>query len=234
MTPNKYVDSRRLFYRQYLYKAVITLPKARIIYDSTPVSECIANRHRYHLSTQMFRNTLVNVADSVERFKDMYKINEERLCYYRQVYLETKGMRFRVEEPWLHLYTNDYTELLHILKYDPAPQYFVIHRPAGTAERVIIERGEMIATDRHNGIDYRVHIAEGFVSQDIKTALITLADTYPNDVYIPQRLKEKLKSSSHTWTSGYFYINDLKLLTFINLIDPKFVTSFFKMTRPEQ
>lgn len=231
----KFVDSRRLFYGKYLYKAVVSLPKARIIYDSAPVTECITRRHTYHLSMHMFRNQVHNAADTYSRFKEMYRISEERLNYYRTVYLESRDLRFRVEEPWLDIYSNDYAELTAILRYDPDPQYNEIHRPATDATRAIIERGEMVATDRHNGVDYRVNVREGFLKHDIRNILLSLAETYPTDVYLPKRFKEKISNSAgHTWLSGYFYVNDLKLLTFINLVDPNFVTSFFKLTRPEQ
>lgn len=215
--------SKRLFYKKYLFKAVIMLPKARIVNEPGTVAECISVRYNRR------KCKLASLPLSLSEFRATEFISEERLQYYRAV-KEQNDIKIRIEEPYLNIYSNNKQELVDIIKYDPALSYAEIHMPANDAEKEIIQRGELIVSSKLEGFNYKVELREGYLDDAIKNYLLNLQQSNPGEIRIPHHLRVKLRSAGRSWIRGYFYINDLSLLTFINLVDPKAVTSFFKLT----
>ena len=78
---------------------------------------------------------------------------------------------------------------------------------------------------------YRVSIRDANYSLATKQQILEYLSNYPIQIKIPTGLKKKLRKECDSYLRGYYYLDDLTILTFLKMISSNFVGKIFKLER---
>ena len=219
----KITDTKKKFFNQYLYKAVINAPMCRLILSN---HDNLAKEYqrRFELSRHY------NHGGSWKRKNTSTRANISELVYYQNLRLKNiDELKFRIEEPYLSIYSNDEKFLYDIISKINS-DIKEIHRPANELAKDILDQGQIVIK-KSTDYEYKVVLREsGAISYEVREQvygyLIGLTDT----VKMTPGCKRNLTERNYWFTSTYFYTKDPSVLTFLNLISPDIVSGIFKLT----
>lgn len=228
----KYTTKR--YYNQYLYKAVIYLPAGRIIQTKGNLSfdSILYIRRKHNLSLpSAFR---INSDAWSLRTKSLPDAKTEQLTYWHNVVnSHSDKIKYRIEEPWMQIYTNDQHLLYDLVKHD-AENVTEIYIPENQQAIAALESNQIIVK-KHNGYDYKIYLKEGYTldketRHNIGQYLANLGD----EVKLTKSMVNNFNNRRIWFTGGYFYAKNDSVTTFLNLISPGIISGIFKLTCLEQ
>lgn len=219
----KIEPTRNKFYKKYLTKLVYYIPYSNCI-DS-------ADYNQLTLTRNFGRCVFRDLAPSRIMPKSM-ELHHERLKHLLDQILELRQYgRSRIEKSYVSMFASEdqlYNLATNGMKIF-ADDLYSVSVPRNDYEQDLLEQ-DYILLKQDNGFQYRVNIRSGAYSnkqnlQHLLTYLVNLGD----QVGVNKGLKQEIARNYKYLSGGYFYINDLKLLDMIRLIDPTFVKSFQKI-----
>jgi hypothetical protein len=217
------IDTKKKFFNQYLYKAVVNTPFCRLILTN---HTNLTNEYQRRLD--MSRH--YNYGGSWNKKNNSTRANISELAYYQNLRLRNLDeLKFRVEEPYLSIYAND-EKYLHDVVSQAGSTVTEIHRPANDSAKAILNQGDIVIK-KSTDYEYKVVLRESStisfeVREQVYNYLIGLNDT----VRMTRGCKRNLTERQYWFTSTYFYTKDPSVLTFLNLINPDIVSGIFKLS----
>lgn len=225
-----FFQTNKLFYNKFLYKVKIYCPGARLL-DSKNV-ETLKQR----LSIRL------NMPDVSYNYGGSWWLTEQRKNLKTHASLDQlieiftikhscKDIKIRIEEPYVSLYSNDEQQLLDITNTNWVDRINEVHRPTNDVAISFLMNGEIIVNKKEK-YAYKVFVKRMFFDDiPLKHSLLDHLYNYESEVRLPQSLIQNLNSHRSFFPGGYFYINDLKIATFIGIMCPEFVYKIFKLTK---
>lgn len=227
------------FFNQYLYKAVVNLPAARLIQDqsTTDVDQLLAVRKNVvGYESKIYGNIKGGWARlrMLAKIQELEKADCNNLQYYRSCLQNNSTNRYRIEEPLLTIYSIDEPTLMNLIANSPNPATLIsVYRPENQASITALNQGSVIVK-KLNGYKYKIYLREGRFSEINYRSILSVLDAANDDVKLTKGLKINLTHKQLWFPGGYFYAKDLKILTLINLIDARAVSSFFELTTVDE
>jgi hypothetical protein len=141
-------------------------------------------------------------------------------------------IKIRLEEPTLTIYSNDLNLLYSIAAGIYPERLLYVHKPRNKEEEAVLNDGHVISTKAAH-YSHKVLLKECIfkdvsIKQSIGDYLYNLGD----EIQMTNSLKRYLTSIHSYFGGGYFYCKDEKILTFINLICPNFISGIYKLSEP--
>ena len=232
----KQVSTKKKFFNQYLYKAVINVPGCRLINDNRAQYEGMSSllQQRIEFLTMQKQNSysryFISKANALIK-----NAREDQLDYWLNVKINFKdSTKLRLEEPNLTVYGNDPAQLYNIVKDNYPERVQEIHAPENDASIEALNRGEII-TKGTPEFPYKIFLKENKM-RDVETKRNLLDYLYnlgDDEVCLTKSLVKHLGSNTIWFPGGYFYAKDEKVVTFINLIAPDSIAGIYKLTNPD-
>jgi hypothetical protein len=219
----KIIDTKKKFFNQYLYKAVLNTPFCRLIL-SNQVDLTSEYQRRLDLSRHY------NYGGSWNKKNTSTRANINELSYYQSLRLRnTDQLKFRVEEPYLSIYANDEDQLYNIV-YRAGSTVTEVHRPASESAKDILNQGDIVVK-KSTDYEYKVVLREsGAISYEVREQVYNYLLGLTDTVKMTKGCERNLIERHYWFTNTYFYTKDPSVLTFLNLISPDIVSGIFKLT----
>jgi len=157
----------------------------------------------------------------------------DQIEYFRETKKEYEDLiKYRTEKDHISIYCDDEDLLYKIAANDPYNRIHEIHRPRDEKEKEILSRGESIVVNIKHGYKIVVrpwmHINNETVSQ-IYNYLLSLED----QIQMPRGFRIFLENKDQYKMTGnlYFYTSDPGIVTFIQMICPRFITGIHKLSK---
>jgi len=232
----KIVDTKKKFFNNYLYKAVVYAPGGRIILNKneTDANLLLAKRLQFLTETKSY-----NYGGSWFRSSSAENLQKEAKSDQLQFYIDNKEkfknlIKIRIEEPNISLYSNDENQLYNFCQSSYGNRLIEIHRPLNESAETILKRGEIIVTENIN-YEYKVMLKECFVQDmNIKRSLSNYLYNLGDDVKVTKSLYRNLQNPNTYFMGGYFYASREDITMFINLICPDLIARIYKLTKLEK
>ena len=224
----KLEDTTKKFFKQYLYRARLYVPGARLTqgYGTKSLEELISLRKQM---TEKYYNYGGSWLQKRKHYNEDIRLDDLR--YWRKQIRAASEFHFRIEEPWLCVYSNDEQLLYDLIKQSPSQDRLLsVSAPKDKNSIAALDAGEILVKS-DNGYSYRIHLKEGKMTAQIADALLNLLESQGDTVKMTRSCEKNLRKRSVWFTKTYFYSKDLQILTMINLIDPDIVSEFFKLTK---
>jgi hypothetical protein len=224
------VGTKKKFFGECLYKIVIWAPGARILQDhminESTIQDRIDQRIEIYKQVTTYSSWRSNRSDSITY------ANAEQLKYLYQTKNQYKDqIRFRVEEPYVTIYSDDETLLYSIAQNSCCVERLEeVHGPANTTAELALNRGEIVVKTPTE-YSYKIILRSIWniaVSdkQSISDYLYNLGD----EVKLTKSVARQLGNSNTWFPGGYIYAKDQKITTFLNLINPNLISGIYKLT----
>jgi len=142
--------------------------------------------------------------------------------HLRQKYGE--AIRLRIEEPEICFYAADEETLKEIADdlSTYSSEFMNITGPADKAAEEILKTGAILS-NRTSEYSHKVIIRDGRYDFDVKQQILSYLDSLGNLVKLSSNTRDMLNKRLPNVWGLFFYTNDPDIVTFIRLIDPKFV-----------
>lgn len=213
----------RRFYNQYCYKLEVNVPGASFLRDSeTSLEKQLEYRKQVRRSVnfagswRMRHLTLPDAAqlDFLARIRDVKPTYE-------------LTMKFRIEEPTLHVYANNEEDLYKFAMdvadtVHPTVEFSKIFKPLTDQHLELLEQGYTV---KRQSTDYpfKAIVREGRYSKEKKQQILNYLNNQGDLVEMPLHFKEAMEKKYDSIWNCYFYVKDKSVLTMLSLIDPRFV-----------
>ncbi len=219
----------KLFYNKFLYKIKIYCPGARVL-ESNSLEDL--NRNFFRRSEK--GDILYNYAGSWSNRRNQ-ELRDHGSVDQLQHYFNTKltlgkEIKYRIEEPYLSIYSNE-EQLLYTIASQVCPARCIeIHKPISSKAQEIILRGEIVSKTINN-YNYKIVLKSNYFDDiHIKHSLSDYFYNLKDDIKITKTVMSNLSTSRRRFPGGYFYSKTKDITVFIDLISPGLVTSIFKVT----
>jgi hypothetical protein len=211
--------AKKKFFNKFLFKLTVNCPLGREIDSKLPIVEAVEARKERDI-----------------RFRQMWPTSYRRPLNFSGVYTplleimraikqkKIAGIKFRIEEPSIHIYAETDKQLKDIVKkHFTQDCYEFITGFAGpedsSAESVL--NTNAIIKSKSNGYKYKVILKDGTYDAFIKTSLLNYIEGVGTENAKLSRSSIRSLSSASRFIHGvYFYSNDLSLNSFVELINP--------------
>ena len=229
-----YEPTRKQFYNQYLCRMVINCPGGRLIYNKDDdLTTALAHRINF-ARTRNWGGSWMNHSDhlaesNIDQIANLKSIREDF----------EKVTKFRVEEPSIQIYTEDEDTLREIaMRILPEFQSEIqlIQMPSSDEHTDLLKEGKIL-TKPSSKIAYRYKIMlrdgtyDATVRQQILNYIINLGE---DEAKASAGTLHKLeRHHSYLW-GAFIYVNDMKILTFLNLICPSMVLNIHELAKVEE
>jgi hypothetical protein len=206
---------------------VVYAPGGRVVNFPGDISNTIANRLIWDRDINYFghwgmKTRLLKDAD-IAFLEHIRTVKQTSLPY----------IKIRVEEPYIQFYTETAEQLKDIVKENAKlfkKHIISVTGPTDSNAIDVLNSGAIIKRTG-NGYKYKVMIRDGHYSAEVRTQLKNYFDSIDKEyVKITAGLDRYLQPmySGYMWNS-YFYLNDLSIVTFINLISPSFILNIHEL-----
>lgn len=228
-SPNVRIEhTSKKFFNKYLCKLVLYAPAGRLIESK----DSIVNGLEYRRTIRRD----YNYGGSWYNRQDQQLDNAdadflEFLRFARQTKL--LGVKFRIEEPLIQVYCDTEDSLKEFVETHFQPNWQrkyieAISVPANKEAAELLNTG-VILRKTENGFRYKVMVKDGHYGIETKESIRQyLQGVGLDNAYMPRGFEEQLLKGQYLW-SGYFYVNDIGLLSFLELIRPGMITNFHEL-----
>jgi hypothetical protein len=135
-------------------------------------------------------------------------------------------LKFRIEEPFVTIYSNDEQLLFDIVRTTGVKE---IHRPASEEAKQILNRGQLVVKTKSD-YTYKIVLRESSkISLEVREQVYNYLTSLGDTVKLTRSCKRNLTERRHWFTSTYFYSKDSTIMTFLNLISPDIVSGIFEL-----
>lgn len=229
----EYRDTGKKFFGKYLYKSVVWCPGGQLTRNQkfTDMNFLLSERLSWHGRTYNYGGSWHGHHYANNRRKSIQDARVEQLEYWRDTIKKNKSadFKFRVEEPYIAVYSNDESALYQMTADDPRPEavkYFF--SPNGNIALNALNRGEIILK-RPIDYSYRICLREGKFDTDAVKAVHQLLLSQEDSIKMTNSCKKNFENIRYWFTSTYFYSKDTNIVTLIDLINPNMVSGIFKL-----
>ena len=226
------LDTQKKYFNQYLFKIELLAYGSRSINSPTGIERGIQNR--------MDSYRRINYAGSwhAEINRQLTHADIGWLEWLKeQKYNVPEGMKFRIEEPKVQLYSVTEDALIQFVNQIPKRyQHYVqsLTRPVDDQQLAMLEAGIKIVK---NPPPYRfkVNFRDGKYQPETKQQLLNYLTALDDSVKIPERCRSQLDKEDfgYVWDC-YVYTNDDGIITFMRLIHPNLIRSITEMASVAQ
>lgn len=233
----KQVNTKKKFFNEYLYKAVINAPGCRLINDKK-VQYCgmdQALRDRIEFLNLQKSNSYSRYFTSRAEYL-IKNARVDQLDYWLSIKNNLKdSVKIRLEEPNLTIYSNDPDKLFNLIKENYPERLIEIHMPENSASIDILNSGGIVVK-KEPEFPYKILLKENKL-RNIETKRNLLDYLYnlgDDEICLTKSLVKHLGSNTIWFPGGYFYAKDEKIVTFINLIAPDCIAGIYKLSYATQ
>jgi len=134
-------------------------------------------------------------------------------------------IRMRTEEPHIQFYAEDEAMLKSIASMlENTACIESINSPKNAEAERLLMSGVII---RRGPIDYKYKVIfrDGRYTSTIKQQVLSYLDNLGDEIKLSKTSRDMLTKTYASMWGVFFYTNDPKLVTFINLIDPKLISN---------
>lgn len=224
---------KKLFYNRYFNKIKIYCPGSRVLDAKTIHAMRNLLRNRLEIDFKVnynFGGSWWNVK-SIEELKVNCRVDQ--LNYFYEVKQKNTEILFRLEEPYITLYSNTEHDLFTIAKENYPERLLEVHRPKNDQEKLIIDKGEIVAKPNEQ-YNYKIVLRPiKFDSKEQKHSILDYLYNLDDQIKISKTLIFQLQSPRLWFPGGYLFTKDDTILIFINLICPDLIGSIFKLTKTQ-
>lgn len=226
-------ETRRLYYGKYLYRVRLNLSCARAVLMGPELSihEAV---HR------LVNNRLYNPMGSW-RSNLSYPTQEEIDCLssLRDLKKSNKNIKIRIESNNVDLYSATEEELYKTIEGHKFYRDYVtgISMPS-EKNRAILLSGKQLVSGPVK-YQYKVMLRDGtYTSAELNSVhdyLVGCSDVVKVTKGCKKQLEIKETNRPNAWIwSCYFYTNDIKICTFIQIISPRLIRNYYELVACEQ
>ncbi len=221
----------KLFYNKFFYKIKIYCPASRLLESKTFNDLLTKLSRRFEVDDITY-----NYAGSWylnRRGKEIKEYSRiEQLEHYFKVKMNyVKELKYRIEEPYLSIYSNDEQLLYNIAEQYYPERCLEIHKPVNDKATEIISKGEIISKtiDSYN---YKIIFKSMYFDNiSLKHSLADYLYNLKDEIKISNAVKRNLTNNKPWFNGGYLYSKTIDVTTFMNLICPNLISGIFKMTK---
>jgi hypothetical protein len=233
LIPNlEVLDTKKKYFGQYLYRLELLAYGARSINSSTDVVQAVQQR--------MSSYRQINYGGSWQAQVDwqLQQANFDWLEYLkREKFNLVPGLKIRVEEPKVQVYSENEYDLLDFIRKIPQEfrQYGIsVYCPANDQQRAMLDAGIKIVKNTPT-YRYKINFRDNKYTTETKQHILTYLDNLGEAVKVPTPCREKLSKSDfgYVW-DAYVYTNDISITTFMQIIHPGLIRSIIEMAAVEQ
>ena len=215
----RFEETNKQFFNKYLYRMRLQVYGGRIIQQSDDYQTAIEKR-RY--MKQFNHGGYWGHRDSS---RDLDLINVELLGLINNIKNNNPNLKIRTEEPEIQFYAETENELQHIANLlGPKYQNIIlsVSGPSTDAVTELLKNGAII--HKKPGYKYKIVLRDGRCNVETKRQLLGYLESLGLDeAKISTGVKSMLSSSYDGFWSTWFYANDEKIVTFLELIRPGIV-----------
>ena len=221
----KFHDTTKQYYGKYLWRLVIHAEAGRLLVDLKHSLEEALEHRRVVSKSYNYAGSWWN-----NRNSNLDKVDLPLLRSVQDIKTKFENdMRMRVEEPNIQFYTEDEATLKSIADMlDSKLCIESVSGPKNAATEKLLREG-VILRKGDVGYDYKVVLRDGRYGPDTKQQLLNYFDNLGDEIKLSKTCREMLTKTYPSMWGVYFYTNDPKLLTFINLIDTKLVSNIHRV-----
>ncbi len=222
--------TRKAYFGKYFCKLVISCPGAKLI-DSEhedlkyALQERIQTQRGYNYGGSWWR---------AEKAAELAKADIEQLHLLRSIKRTNSNIKLRIEEPWVQIYSENEDELKLVAvrffdKMKPLVQSVYI---ASEQDLDSLRSGKiLIPSTSKNTYKYKVVLKDGTYQSSTKQQLLSYLDSLEDEIKISKGSKAMLNRPFNFIWGVFFYANDLKIITFINLVAPGIVSRIHELEK---
>lgn len=220
----KFVETKSLFYNKYVYKLKLKAPRIRThVYLKGDI---------YRIKAFFTRQKTLFQENYLGYNYYDYNLKFNNFIYKR--YLESKEIKFRIENPYISLYLNDITDLEQILKVLDTNNYIAyakeISLPSIKNIQDIID-GKIIVKRIPEEYKFKVIIKGGIYTDDTvqrRENIYNYLYSLGEEVLVPRSF---MHSNRYQLSQSYFYCKDEKVVLFVHLMAPELLGKTFSVVK---
>ena len=219
-----------MFYGKYFYQAVLKIPG---IYTYREV-----NRYQsLNLFTEYLDNRKsYNSKHNSWAYRNLIGADPKQIYTVHQTLQKFKGdVRVRTEKNKISICTVTEEKLLEVLTTLKAKGLVInIFQPASEEAAEKIKDG-ILFVGSDPKLKFRAMIRSKRYNSTVRTQIANYVDNYEGTILMSDYLKQKLrkpatvKDGDEQYISGYFYVDNMEALMFLQLISPTFVGKIFPL-----
>ena len=227
----QYEVTAKQYYGRYLCKMVLEVYGGRLI--DTNINESIGVALLERLDTQRSYN--YGGSWLQRRINELKSANVDQLQLLRKLKQQYRGvLKFRVEEPWLQVYAKDENALKDIASdFDDFTRKSIVSISTpqpGTESN--LEKGKIYLKSTRIPHKYKIHLRDGMYSLQTKHQVLDYLKGVEG-VKISKGTERLLKNANTYIWGGFFYADDMSIITFLNLISPGMVGNIHELIQPD-
>jgi len=225
------LPTTQLFFKQYVYRLELLAYAGKCINNSVAIEESLAYRKMNHRQ--------INYGGSwVAKSKENVKNSDVEWLKYLQKFKQTLDSNFkiRVEEPKLQIYSESEEDLYEFVRALPAEyrKYVVsVSKPESSAAENLILSGKKIQRKTPT-YRFKLLFRDGSYDMDVRRSVLQYLESIDTLVRIPVHFKEAFTRPYNAIWDCYLYSNDVKIATFIQLINPNLIRSIIEMATVDE
>lgn len=225
-----FYPTKKLFYNKFLYKVKIYCPGSRLILSKS--TDDIKNRL---ISRVLQPDVSYNYGGSwrlnYQHKRLIEDANFEQLVHYFNIKNSNQDTKLRIEEPHIDIYANNEQLLIELIGTNYLDRILEVHRPDGDTATNVLINGNIIAT-KFEKYAYKIYVKRMFFDDvHLKQTILDHLYNYEFQVKLTEGLIHHLNNNISYFPGGYFYANDIKVITLIGLICPQFIARIFQLTK---
>jgi hypothetical protein len=217
----EFFNTAKQYFNQYLWKLIIHADGGRLILSNLSLEDALAHRKNMAIAYNYGGSWRPYRAD-----QQLDKIDMSLLESIQNV-KETLGnkIRTRIEEPHVQFYAKSEDTLKEISNLlEPKSCIISVSGPENSKAEELLKSGAII---RNTKIEYKykVIVRDGRYNPSVKSQLLQYLDNLGDEVKLSKTCRQMLSKTYPSVWAVFFYVNDPKLVTFINLIDPTLISN---------
>lgn len=221
----------KLFFKQYVYRLELRAYAGQTITKPAPIEETLAYRK---ISMRQ-----INYGGSwAIRSKQNVKNADVEWLKYLQRFKQNPSFecKVRVEEPNVQIYCENEEDLYSFVQSMPGDYQKYVLRIAGPesdAAKKIILSGKKIQK-KPPAYKFKISFRDGSYNEEVRSSVLNYLDSLDNLVRIPSHFREAFTRPYNSIWDCYIYTNDVKIATFIQLVNPNLVRSIIETAVVEE
>jgi len=221
----QFTNTRKLFFNNYLYRIKFNVPGGRIAKNHPP--ELVGHQIETRIK---FDQIIRDIHPGSWRKKELDNIEVLQVEWWSRLFGENPNLFYRVEEPYISVYSNDINELYLMFSEEPfLPNSLLsVSAPESKETEQLLLEGKIIVK-RIPGYTHVVYFRECWDDNnaEAKLAILNYLQSLGDQIRMPRSTVNALKTR---WgTRGYFYCSDPTIATFISLIYPGIIGKIFPL-----
>ncbi len=214
----------KLYFNKYAYKVSVNVINGSFLRTA---KTCDVSKLSRILSSYMHSNEMWPQGSRFARNVTQDNSNDLSVIIN---FVSTNKIKNRIESSTIDCYTETADELVNILNFFKQVQSATVSKIYTPDDSAPAMSPSIILVKSPPKFKFKVFVANKAYSVEKKIKLLNFLKNYPDDVYIPKGLLDKLESPFPRWLSGmYYYVNDDKVFTFLTIIDRDFVKKIYTL-----